>query len=62
MASSGALKGAICFGLMVEMSDFGVWCPYDPKQAVNLDPDHPSYYPINKDCQLDSVIHNAILI
>jgi hypothetical protein len=60
MASSGALKGAICFGLMIEMSEFGVWCPYDPEEAVTLHPNHP-YYPAEKTCRLESVIHNAIL-
>jgi hypothetical protein len=61
MASSGALKGAICFGLMVEMSEFGVWCPYNPKESYEHDPAH-AYYPVEKTCQMESVIHNCILV
>jgi hypothetical protein len=60
MASSGALKGALCFGFMTEMSEFGVWCPYNPKEALKIHPDHP-YYPVEKECQFQSVIHNCIL-
>jgi hypothetical protein len=60
MCYSGALKGAICYGLLAEMSDFGVWCPYDPKETIEGQ-GYPKYYPLSNDCEEKKVIHNSIL-
>ena len=58
MCYSGQLKGAICFGLMIEMSEYGVWCDYDPAKAYAAG---TTYYPADISCTRESVIHNSVL-
>jgi hypothetical protein len=53
---TGNIKGAICFGLLVEMSEFGVWCNLTTANCL----DH-TYYPEDS-CINQSVISNAILV